>query len=821
MPGIRGRKGQILVLGLIILSVGLLLWACRFSQKKLAICEVQGGGEISQYLGKKISIQGIVSSERDEVIPSGFFLVDQNCPEGEDGSLGIFVEMAVSRDVVHLGDEVLVKGVVEEVGGETRIMSDQSEMVIISLGNELPSEINLAELFLFDPDTFQYENLEGMLVSVSKGEFMKGFVDSDLPRVLPLFDLDPALQMVCLPSQSIILQLSNLEKVVVPWNLTSGDQVQNLVGILRQNTAGYVLELTAASDIKVLGRQGSPRVVEENLSEGMGSTGTQVVTPGTASVTPSAAFTSTLIPSATIIPSLTYYPVHLLISEVYPNPTGKEPEGEWVEIYNLQSYAQSLSGIKLGDETSATGNEGMLRFPDGYRIGGNEVLVIANQAKVFLEKYGFQPDFEMEDSDSRIPDLVPYSGWGRSGIQFSNSGDEVLLLDHWNGVVDQLVYGNSTAAGFSEPPQAPGEGHSLERYPPEMDRDRGGDWREREQPSPGRLDRSPPTLAPSLTLAPSPTLTLTPTLIPTSTSTVSPSPAPSGTVSSTVLLSTPTAGLITSTPSLTPSQTMANTVTMTPAPSPTLISSQIPSPTLTVTEDIPMTPSITVISTTSFTPSLTLTTVTPAPSQPDITATGTEVVTVTPVPSITPSQQPTATVTTVYLEDPIILLNEIHADPDSILGDANKDGQVHSDDDEFLEFVNIGDSGLDLSGWKVADFVKIRYEFPAGTILKEGCGVVVFGGGVSLGDFGGSLVFSTGSLGLNNAGDTIFLIDENGKVRLDYLYGAEGGKNQSLTRWPDISGELPLVLHSEVEGSSGVLYSPGTRVDGSVFGDCP
>jgi len=206
---------------------------------------------------------------------------------------------------------------------------------------------------------------------------------------------------------------------------------------------------------------------------------------------------------------------------------------------------------------------------------------------------------------------------------------------------------------------------------------------------------------------------------------------------------------------------------------------------------------------------------------PVITTTSTVVVTATPIPSITPSQLPTITGTKISLEDLDILLNEIHADPDLIRGDANNDGQIHSDDDEFLEFVNIGEYDLDLSGWSISDSLRLRYIFPDGTILYRGCAMVVFGGGEPQSDFGGSLIFSASSLSLNNAGDEISLFDESGEERLFYQYGSEGGENQSLTRSPDIMGTLPLVLHGEVDESNGDLYSPGVMLDGSVFEDCP
>ena len=820
MPKIGGKITRIMTLGMIIIGTGFLWGACKFIPKRLSICEVQGNGEISGYVGKKITLQGLVSANLDGQIPAGFFLVDQNCPDDEGGSRGIFVEQEGAEDIVHLGDEVQVTGIIEEVGGETRIKCDQAEMEILSLGNELPPQINMIDEFFLDPELFRYENWEGMLVYFPEGEFLEGFLDAGLPSILPTFNLDPTLQMVCLPNHSIILQLSGSGELHTLGNLSTGDLVQNLAGILRQNTSGYLLDLNAGSGFKIVGRKSSLNLMEENSSTGLKLTGTQeIFTPGTSSGTPSDSPTSTLTPTATIIPSLTYYPVTLLISEFYPNPIGKEPEGEWVEIYNPEPYAQSLTGIKLGDETSAAGKEGMLRFPDGYSIKGHEVLVIAHQAKSFFSEFGILPDFEMEGSDARVPDMLPYAGWGRSGVQFSNSGDEALLLDPWDGVVDTLVYGSSTAGGFSEPPPAPKEGHSLERYPPERDRDRGGDWRERDQVSPGRLDRSPPTQAASPTQEPSATITLSP--LPSPSVTASIMPTESATSVETIT-STPSAEVI---PSLSPLLTITDTVTLSPQPSLSPTSTPMPSSTpsaaLTVTNENTWTPTKTIISSLTFTPPATLAQTSTETPHPLMTTTRTGVVTGTPTPSITPSQLPTITTTVFSLEASEIVLNEVHADPDSILGDANNDGQVHSDDDEFLEFVNIREIDLDLSGWSISDALKIRYIFPDGTILKGGCGVVVFGGGDPQGEFGASQVYSAGSLGLNNAGDTIFLRDISGMEMLYYQYGSEGGENQSLTRSPDLDGELPLILHSEAAGSPGVLYSPGTRLDGSVFEKCP
>ena len=170
-----------------------------------------------------------------------------------------------------------------------------------------------------------------------------------------------------------------------------------------------------------------------------------------------------------------------------------------------------------------------------------------------------------------------------------------------------------------------------------------------------------------------------------------------------------------------------------------------------------------------------------------------------------------------------LVINEIHADPaGSSDGDANGDGTRSSTEDEFVEIVNNDVADLDISGWTLADGFNVRHTFPAGTVVAQGCSIVVFGGGTPSGSFGKSLVqtASTGTLGLNNGGDSVTLNDGSNDV-LSTSYGSEGGNNQSLTLDPDVTGTEPRVLHSLATGSGGALFSPGTKVDGSQFEGCP
>lgn len=48
-------------------------------------------------------------------------------------------------------------------------------------------------------------------------------------------------------------------------------------------------------------------------------------------------------------PTPTLRPTRLLLTEFMADPTGVEPDHEWVEVYNPGLTALDLSGYKLGD----------------------------------------------------------------------------------------------------------------------------------------------------------------------------------------------------------------------------------------------------------------------------------------------------------------------------------------------------------------------------------------------------------------------------------------------------------------------------------------
>ncbi|MFN2112733.1 MAG: lamin tail domain-containing protein [Anaerolineales bacterium] len=848
--GVLGVKWKVAAAILGCFLAGGVLWVVgERLPREISICELQGTSLSSPFQDDEVFIRGLVSY----VSPEGgeITLLDISCPEIGQGSRGVLVSLGPDIYPVQVGDELQVRGTVREIEGETRVEAEMEALEILSLENALPAPADPSSA-LQESLRISLEDWEGQLVSLSRAVIRKESGLGGATVIIPELAPDPSLGLICFQGDQIELRLAGGDPGL--YIRVDGSTIEGLVGLVREDQAGYYLQLIEEPFLPmVYGQQSAGGT--HSVGQGIGTAAGEIVEisllTGTITVSP----TPSCTPSLTVIPSPTFYPISLLISEILPNPVGEEPGGEWIEIYNPGGGKLPLDGIKLGDETSPAGKEGMLRFPDGYRIDSGEVMVVANQARVFSARYGFRPDFELSDSDPRVPDLLPYPEWGRSAVQLSNSTDEVLLISPWDQVLDLIQYG---AGENDQVVEAPKEGHSLERYPPEQDRDLAGDWRESDLPSPGLLNRTPasdtpsatlpasstveatpsqaltetPDWTPSLTetpLIPSPTRTCTNAPLPSSSPIPSPIPsltAPGSETPSPLATTTPlpsqtatplpqasptfNAPSVTPTPgetvgTCTPSCTLSKSLT--PTPSPSALVTHSPSPSA-----YPLTPS----SSLSPSPAATL-----PPTVPSVTTTAdltaTETMTGTPLLTGDPPSTPTLTGSPF----PVLQINEIHADPDPLSGDSNGDGVVDADDDEFLELVNLSGFDLILDGWEIHDGVRLRYTFPEGTELKASCGVVVFGGGIPEGDFGGSLVFTAGSLGLNNSGDSLAVMDPDGELITSCSYGEEGGQDQSLTRWPELFGELPLVLHSLIPAAQGRLFSPGVQADGMPFGPCP
>ena len=174
---------------------------------------------------------------------------------------------------------------------------------------------------------------------------------------------------------------------------------------------------------------------------------------------------------------------------------------------------------------------------------------------------------------------------------------------------------------------------------------------------------------------------------------------------------------------------------------------------------------------------------------------------------------------------PLIIINEVLYDPPSgNTGDANGDGTREAQEDEFIEFYNMGGQ-IDISGYTISDAAQERHVFPSGTIIPSNGVLVLFGGGNPTGSFGGAIVqtASTGLLNMNNAGDMVTMHDSNGNEILTFdVEPLSNNPDEAYTRYPDLNevpnenGEI-FFQHAGIAEADGRLFSPGTKLDGTNF----
>jgi PKD repeat protein len=117
------------------------------------------------------------------------------------------------------------------------------------------------------------------------------------------------------------------------------------------------------------------------------------------------------ITRAPITPPAGGYPVGIVISELLPNPTGSDAEGEFIELHNITKNKIDLSGWKMGDLSSS-----LFTF-EVQSIESQEYLAVFREV---------------------------------SGISLNNSGGEKVTLYHPDGaVVYAIEYSGSTPEGKS------------------------------------------------------------------------------------------------------------------------------------------------------------------------------------------------------------------------------------------------------------------------------------------------------------------------------------------------------------------------------------
>jgi endonuclease/exonuclease/phosphatase family metal-dependent hydrolase len=177
---------------------------------------------------------------------------------------------------------------------------------------------------------------------------------------------------------------------------------------------------------------------------------------------------------------------------------------------------------------------------------------------------------------------------------------------------------------------------------------------------------------------------------------------------------------------------------------------------------------------------------------------------VTAVPGGTPSDVSDAPFMITLAPPPVgrVFLNEVF---------ANEPGSDVTR--EFVELVNSGSGDANLAGWTIADAVSVHHTFAAGTVLRAGQAIVVFGSAAGIpAGLGNAIGSSTGQLNLSNGGDTVTLASPTATIdSVTYTSTIEG---VSINRNPDGSATGTFVLHTTLTTAGS---SPGTRANGAAF----
>lgn len=144
---------------------------------------------------------------------------------------------------------------------------------------------------------------------------------------------------------------------------------------------------------------------------------------------------------------------------------------QWIELANATRGVVALGNFKVGDEEQPGGNEGMALLPAGKLLVPGQAFVIANEGAKFFTEWGVRADAEVDSSDPATPDMLPFTPWAADAeFHVPNAGDQVLVLDGANTVVDVLVFGNATYPGVI-PVAGVGSRHSFARRNPGEDTD--------------------------------------------------------------------------------------------------------------------------------------------------------------------------------------------------------------------------------------------------------------------------------------------------------------------------------------------------------------
>ena len=221
------------------------------SSKQLSICEIQGSGSSSPYVGDNVYLEGVVYADMDETWREGFFIQERDCDDNIETSDGLFVYLGERIDLVSEGDGVEISGKVKEYYALTELSTSPVSVTVISSGNPLPTPVNLAPPFNNSASKSYFESLEGMRVQMDEAltvgptdyDDRTWVVSADL-GVSRVFQDDPQGT-----GEIVLADDTGLEEIAP--DVKVGDKVLNLCGVMDFVFDDYRLSLLTMPQVSV------------------------------------------------------------------------------------------------------------------------------------------------------------------------------------------------------------------------------------------------------------------------------------------------------------------------------------------------------------------------------------------------------------------------------------------------------------------------------------------------------------------------------------------------------------------------------------------
>jgi MYXO-CTERM domain-containing protein len=148
----------------------------------------------------------------------------------------------------------------------------------------------------------------------------------------------------------------------------------------------------------------------------------------------------------------------LVVQRFVANATASAGD-EWYAVRNTTTKALGLDGVKLGNQSVPDGAQGMFGFPAGLSVPAGSTFIVARSGASYAAAFGKAPDTEL----ASMAAYLPWTNGVAGTMQLTDAGDELLVLDASNTILDVAVYGTGSFPGVNAFPTAPASGAVLTR----------------------------------------------------------------------------------------------------------------------------------------------------------------------------------------------------------------------------------------------------------------------------------------------------------------------------------------------------------------------